>query len=387
MALAAFVMGIPVIAYAGVAGTPHDLRAGGGNITAQDLCFACHIPHNAGSEKLWARTTGSTFTGVQELCYSCHDGTSVVIGSDTVMDPALMQHKTVGADCSGDGACHDVHGENAKFLAITPAANSLCETCHAADPGAPFTNSYLAHQTAVSNHPMTAGTFTCNNCHMVHGASSQTDLGLFPTTLTNPILRDDNTSGGYYGAMCIECHSGGANTDHTGAAWASPTNTFAYGEATVDGTETKHPTINTTASSSNWSGTPINGCDNCHDVHNGSSANEWILITDNTNSAFCMSCHNGSTAPGTTGGGGGSHFTGVVQVAMQTINSTASPALPWASQQNDSPKTGLDYSGATDFYMACQTCHSVHRAGVDEYFLRNTNGTANAICSSCHTLN
>ena len=383
--LAAVALSVPSIALAGVGGSPHDLTTGT-VMVAEDLCFACHIPHNAGSSTLWARdTTGGDagYTAVQLLCWSCHDGTTVVLGGDTVMDATLDQHTPVGGDCSGTGACHDVHDNtNGTFLAAdTTGGNSQCEACHGTDT-VTFPNAWGDH-TASGNHPMAVG-FTCDSCHAVHGADGQTDVALLPGGVTNPILLGDNTSGGYYGAMCIGCHNG-AGVDGGGGAYNYPTNTFAYDEAVTDGSEQKHPTIATTAASANWTGTPINGCDNCHDLHNPGSTFEWLTISDNTDAAFCMTCHNGSTGPNFAGGGGGSHYTGVPTDI--TMNVGATPALPWADQLDDSPKAGFDYASATADEMICQTCHSVHRAGVEGYFLRQTNGTTNAICSTCHVDN
>lgn len=389
--LAAFAVAIPVTALAvpGVQGTPHDITIATEMAAETDLCFACHIPHNAGSEKLWARSTDGTFTGVQNLCHSCHNGVVTAMGANTVMNTALEQHLTPGGDgnCSGEGACHDVHDyTNAKFLAAdTTGGNSTCEACHGGSTAAPgFETAPLDHL-GVGNHPVNGATFTCNSCHKVHGAAQQSATALLPGGITNAILRADNTSGGYYGAMCVSCHTGG-QTDDFSVAWDDPTSPFDYAEATVDGTEQKHPTIDTTAGSTNWNGDPVNGCDTCHDVHVPGSANEWLLLTDNTNSAYCVACHDGSLAPGTASGGA-SHFVGDTAAGGNSgINSGLSPALPWADQINDNGG-GLDYASANANEMVCQTCHSVHRQGQGTWFLRQDNEGANALCSACHSDN
>jgi predicted CXXCH cytochrome family protein len=108
---------LPASVFAGVAGSDHDLTSGG-----DKLCFACHVPHNAGGDKLWSSTPSGTFTGVQDLCYTCHDGGVTSVGLTTAFDNAKEQHLNVGTDCSGDGACHDVHNQNpnltGRFLVV-----------------------------------------------------------------------------------------------------------------------------------------------------------------------------------------------------------------------------------------------------------------------------
>ena len=96
-------LSLPLTSMAGVAGGDHDLTGGG-----EKLCETCHTPHNALGDKLWARSPSGTFTGVMDLCYTCHDGGVTTVGVTTVFDALKEQHATVGADCSGAGACHAI---------------------------------------------------------------------------------------------------------------------------------------------------------------------------------------------------------------------------------------------------------------------------------------
>jgi hypothetical protein len=203
--LGLFLAAIPATGFAAVQGSDHDMTT-----AAEQLCFACHVPHNAEGATLWARDlTANPFSGVQALCYTCHDGGVTSIGFTTVFDVAKEQHATVGADCSGAGACHDVHDQNpngtGKFTVagVTQTNNSYCETCHDATP---FSGAEVwGDHTAGITHFTNGTTFTCNQCHTIHGATAQT---LNPVGLTNPILLDDNEPGGFYGAFCISCHNG-----------------------------------------------------------------------------------------------------------------------------------------------------------------------------------
>lgn len=370
---------LPMSALAGVTGSDHDLTGGG-----QKLCQACHTPHNALGEKLWATAPDGTFSGVADLCYTCHDGGVTSVGVTTVFDIAKEQHATVGADCSGAGACHDVHNQNpngtGKFTVAGVALTngSYCETCHDATP---FTGAEgLGDHTAGLTHFTNGGTFTCNQCHTVHGATAQTTN---PAGLTNPILLADNQPGAFYGAFCISCHNGTAPTAAIpGTGGQAATDVWDYSMATNDGTETKHPTTSTTGSF------PVEGCNYCHDVHDPTltPAPKYLLMADNANSAYCVSCHDGASAPSV---GANTHFTGIP--TSVTMNSGLTPALPWANQIDEDGTAGADWTSATANQMVCETCHSVHKqgnTGVDaQYFLRHENGLTNQLCRACHTDN
>jgi hypothetical protein len=370
---------LPAVGFAAVQNSDHDLTGGG-----DDLCFACHVPHNAQGATLWSRDlTGNPFTGVQAQCYTCHDGGVTSTGVTTVFDAAKEQHIAVGSDCSGDGACHDVHNQNpnltGKFTvaAVTLTNNSYCETCHDATPfpGAEA----LGDHTAGITHFVNGTSFTCNQCHTLHGATAQTTN---PVGLTAPILLADNEPGAFYGSFCISCHNGSAPAAAMpGTGGQAATDIFNYAEATNDGTETKHPTTSTTG------GFPVEGCDKCHDVHNpAGTAFGYLLLADNTDSGYCESCHDGSQAPGV---GANTHPTAVP--ADVSMNNGLSPALPWANQVDEDGVVGADWSGATANRMICETCHSVHKQGSNgveaEYFLRWENGSTNQLCTACHTDN
>lgn len=368
-------LALPATVLAGVAGGDHDMTGGG-----DKLCFACHIPHNALGDKLWASTAGSAFGGtVADLCYTCHDGSVTSIGSTTAFDLAKEQHATVGADCSGPtGTCHNVHDQNpnltGKFLSVTATNNSYCETCHDATQ---FSGAEgLGDHTAGITH-FTDGTFTCNQCHTAHGATAQTTN---PAGLTNPILLADNQPGAFYGAFCISCHNGTAPTAATlGSGGQAASDVFDYTEAGASGTAWKHQSTSTAG------GTPVGGCNKCHDVHDpAGTAAGYLLMADNTNSAYCVSCHSQAGAPAV---GANTHFTGTPNDV--NMNNGLSPALPWANQIDEDGTAGADWATATANEMVCESCHSVHRQGYQttpSYNLRDNNAN-NEICQACHTSN
>lgn len=370
---------LPMTALAGVSGSDHDLTGGG-----EKLCQTCHTPHNALGANLWARNPSGTFSGVQDLCYTCHDGGVTSVGVTTVFDALKEQHATVGADCSGLGACHDVHNQNPNttgrftVAGVTETNGSYCETCHDATQ---FTGAEaLGDHTAGTTHFTNGGTFTCNQCHTVHGATLQ---GTNPAGLTNPILLADNEPGSYYGVFCATCHGGiPPAVAIPGTGGVAATDVWAYAEATADGTESQHPTSTTGGSF------PVGGCDKCHDVHDptASPVPQYLLLADNTNSAYCVACHDGASAPAV---GANTHPTGVpTDVGM---NTGLTPALPWANQIDEDGTAGVDWGSATPNMMVCETCHSVHKKGNTigdvQYFLRWENGNSNQLCGACHTDN
>jgi predicted CXXCH cytochrome family protein len=367
---------LPMTVLAGVQSSDHDLTGGG-----QKLCEACHTPHNALGANLWASTPSGTFSGVQDLCYTCHDGGVSSVGVTTVFDITKEQHATVGTDCSGAGACHDVHNQNpnltGKFTVAGVALTngSYCETCHDATQ---FTGAEgLGDHTAGLTHFTDGVNFTCNQCHTVHGATPQ---GSNPAGLTNPILLANNDDGTTYGLFCASCHAGTPPAEAVpGTGGENSADPFVYTMATNDGTETKHPTTSAA----------VGGCDHCHDVHDPTAtAYGYLLTADNANSAFCASCHTGGGAPAV---GANTHYTGVP--SNTGMNTGLTPPLPWADQIDEDAVAAntADWATATANSMVCETCHSVHRKGNTgpdaQYFLRHENGSTNQLCTACHTAN
>ncbi|MEN8008398.1 MAG: hypothetical protein ABFS42_15420, partial [Candidatus Krumholzibacteriota bacterium] len=123
------------------------------------------------------------------------------------------------------------------------------------------------------------------------------------------------------------------------------------------------------------------------DVHDPTgTAFGYLLMADNANSAYCVSCHGAAGAPPV---GANTHYTGIPSDV--NMNNGLIPAMPWANQIDEDGTAGVDWATATANNMVCETCHSVHRQGNTgleaEFFLRHENGNLNQICSSCHTAN
>ena len=151
-----------------------------------------------------------------------------------------------------------------------------------------------------------------------------------------------------------------------------------YAETDLGPDANQHPTYSTT------SGQAVSGCNHCHNVHDANEATPpaYLLYADNTDSAYCTSCHSAAGAPSVTGGGGATHFTGVPTVAID--NSGFIPYLPFADDLDEDGTVGQDWSTATANSMICETCHSVHRNGQIGYALRQTNYANSTLCTTCH---
>jgi predicted CXXCH cytochrome family protein len=339
---------------AGVANTKHDMYYLGKG-TDPNVCGYCHVPHKphkAVGDKIWsdwgneAQLTSGPSSPIGNMCYTCHDGTATNEGQDTVFNTALQQHKTgPGTDCN---ICHTVHDNtNGKFLGIAKTQSSLtesatyCETCHDATqyPGAELHGDHLAG----SEHPYKdSGSLlddSCNSCHKMHGAADYTT-----PTLTNPILKQDNTDSAY----CATCHP-------------------SYVQATSGGN--KHPA--NLASAGTWGKVD---CESCHDPHQPDDPNRpAILKDDNVDSSYCSTCHEPS---GTTNGPAIGQYSHPVGIAFTTIGDTPS------GSDIDDDNDGADYPANSEV-IVCESCHSAHQKGVDSPLLRITDD-AGALCMNCH---
>jgi hypothetical protein len=291
----------------------------------------------------------------------------------------------VGEDCSAPDGCHDVHNQNpnttGRFLVegVVRTNNSYCETCHDETPFAG--GEHLGVHNTANGHYTDGTTFICESCHSVHGAVRQT---MNPMDLTHPILLADDYVGGYFGGFCVSCHDGIAPPPAVpGTGGVASSDVFDYSETVHDGTQTKHPT-NATAGPH-----PLDGCGTCHApmCADAPALELYDLRADNTNSAYCVSCHSSGGAPHL---GSNTHFSQAVPDSP-TMNDGLNPPLPWSNEIDEDGNPGPDWVSATANMMTCETCHSVHRQGHSGpdagYLLRYPSDEASTLCRACHTLN
>ncbi|HEY3355116.1 MAG TPA: cytochrome c3 family protein [Polyangia bacterium] len=200
---------IGAAAYAGIAGSKHDLSlnfAGfnpAGSAPTNEICRPCHTPHNANGNlvPLWNHTTTTqTFipytsttmtggtagvpTGGSLACMSCHDGITAVdaFGGSTTGGHAMAGASTanLGLDLSND---HPIGFSYQASVAadpgiIAPATPGVCVT--------------LAGTTCETPLYGATGNMECATCHAVHGS------GVIPK-----FLRVNNAGS----ALCLKCHN------------------------------------------------------------------------------------------------------------------------------------------------------------------------------------
>ncbi|HEY5999406.1 MAG TPA: cytochrome c3 family protein [bacterium] len=192
---------------AGLMAMPAQVLALGGP-HASFTCNNCHIPHAAGGDRLWIDVPSGTGNWggnkIGQLCYSCHDGSTVA-----------------GVLCSNMGAYiytgTTAHGP---FFGAIPALP---------DGPAGTAESGETYMNANANLPYTAATnpliqsgdqaIQCTSCHFVHDN----------TDGVSPYLRA-GTGAAYRGDLCERCHRRG-ETDT--AAEQGDGNSMVYTNATV----------------------------------------------------------------------------------------------------------------------------------------------------------
>jgi predicted CXXCH cytochrome family protein len=199
-------VGLPVVALAGIEGSAHDLSGYGW--TGGEICIVCHTPHNANATlaaPLWNHeVTGVTNYSMYDtsptldatdidqpgetslLCLSCHDGTVAVdafggaSGGDLTLDSGNPAY--VGEDLSNDhpiGFSYTTDlatGDGGLFDPVTTDAGIALNPGFIAD----------ALLFGAGNDQM-----ECASCHDAHNAASVTGF-----------LRKDNTGSD----LCLTCH-------------------------------------------------------------------------------------------------------------------------------------------------------------------------------------
>jgi predicted CXXCH cytochrome family protein len=208
-------VGVASASVGDIFGSDHDLGSPG-----NPTCKQCHIPHNAKGDYLWARTPYSGLSGLQALCFSCHDGTVAQAGQ-YILDPNYKNHKVnagqEGQDCD---RCHNPHeGDNWKFvndsIGVDYRNANVCSACHGTgsishpmvttdlpidrtwDPNTTdFSGTRLWDATGSAVVDTGPGDIKCATCHTPHGAQ--------PDSKLNTMLFKDPSSS--QAPICQNCH-------------------------------------------------------------------------------------------------------------------------------------------------------------------------------------
>jgi len=150
-----FVFAWPLAAFSNIVGTAHETVLGGKG----GPCAACHIPHQAAGEKLWAREVmqEGKVGSFSALCATCHHSGE---GYGAVMSRAHSDDYVYGEKSHGTL----MHLEN------PPSGTDVLAS------GLPYVDEEK-------------GIFECTTCHSVHDDSNR------------PFLRDS------INAICARCHT------------------------------------------------------------------------------------------------------------------------------------------------------------------------------------
>lgn len=258
------------VAFAGVAGSKHDLGSGGASqygITAgtAEVCVFCHTPHGSDTSApvpLWnkALPASGTFTTYGSLGTSTYDATQGDIGSVSLAclschDGAQAMDSMINAPGSGN------------YNAAGASAYSL-----AAITGTPVPN---MGKDLRNDHPISmpyAGGLKAAATSWASGAGTETLPTAFKDGDFNKVY--GKTINGA-GAWWVDTAGGTANS-------RDKTDMLLYTRASGTGTDNSTPT-------------PFVECASCHDPHNASTAaatSVAFLRISNANSAVCLACHN-----------------------------------------------------------------------------------------------
>jgi hypothetical protein len=205
--------GIPAVAGT-IVGSPHDFSKAGWN-SSQQICVACHTPHNSDtsvtSAPLWNHAvTTSTFTmyardsldgaitgqpdGVSRLCLSCHDGTVAVdsFGGTTgsVTMASLNPAAVLGTDLSNDHPISITF--NTTTAATDGALHDPATTSVTIGAGGDKTRTGTIDKVMLSN-----GTVQCSSCHDVHNSFT------VPGDGGVPLLKVSKAGS----QLCLTCHN------------------------------------------------------------------------------------------------------------------------------------------------------------------------------------
>lgn len=190
-------------AFAGIAGTKHDLSMGGGQTVRStneaQLCIFCHTPHKSNTTilaaPLWNRTNSTeSFTGyssattnytgaavpgaVSLACLSCHDG---------AIDEALVNNSGVEPIMNGAAFTNgDLTEDTTISLQNDHPVGQLVNMATIAGLDAGIKSAPVN-----TNVRLFTGAVECGSCHRVHDNSIA------------PFLAMSNAGS----AMCLTCHN------------------------------------------------------------------------------------------------------------------------------------------------------------------------------------
>ncbi|MGA2192044.1 MAG: cytochrome c3 family protein [Nitrospirota bacterium] len=369
-------------AVAGIIGSPHDIGAQKYTVFGQEedkknVCNYCHVPHKAKGIRLWATTPPSLrgWGRVGPLCYSCHDGVSIV---------------SPNVDASNTAFNPRSHGLK---LSKLPKGDS------AAKSGLPYTNpksapaflAYSGNNAASSPYAsITEDYIECSTCHNPHDDTNRPFLRVAITDICEKCHQGRENSG--YGINNTESTHPVHNLPKDENGGPSPINVqddfkvrFPGPYPTEDGKDAVgvHWTLGGHLSSGDQ-GTIE--CVTCHSVHGkqgiGPVADKLLTVDPVKDNAdlFCEGCHQGQRAdnlpsPPYPNPGGTTAPRSYHPADNDMCNGPGRIV-----QINTPPGWVFGKNGE----ILCTTCHKPHRGLVNSPILRPP-VTSPTFCEECHS--
>ena len=327
---------------------PHSKNSKGQTIEESGVCGACHTPHNAKAEKLWARNPKHGEDVIERLCTSCHS--------------------------KGREAEKKTTGENSHPLGVKPGSSVAKKS------GLPFFEK--------SGERSPWGRVSCATCHDVHRWQAGEEKGPGKRKIEgdrfNSFLRKPNDDSA---TLCASCHKQNAlvvGTDHD-------LNVTASRAKNLNGETVKQSGV----------------CGACHAVHNAFGSLLWVRGVgsgENRNEALCKGCHARRKAAAKKIIGDPSHpMNKAISDARPTLRRETS--VFYEHVRRDGSDTELPLFKANGERsekgdITCPTCHNVHRWNPEQWatgshkniegdggnsFLRKSNLPNSGLCATCHT--
>ncbi len=415
--------------FSSVEGGPHDLISQGYDVVktspTQERCTRCHIASSSATQDFLPEISpvlASFYGASSQLCFSCHDGTTIV-SPDVDASRTAFHPGSHGNDLSGyEGlrsetidlpylagkhmecvTCHDPHGTGHRPFLRTDM-QELCLVCHSkytefgrgkenrsgnhilgTDPAvspraeAPVNVSAPFRVAFPASYPLqqgkgsggwhwdlgghlsmgVTGVIGCTTCHAVHGDEE--------TAPAQKLLTIEPVNDGA-NLFCEGCHAG-----TRGDGKATPPHPNPGGTTTG---RTYHPVDDDTSNGTGRlleirepPGWPFGGgtprrllCTTCHTSHNA-LVQTSLLRTPSTAPGFCEECHE------------------KVPLYHHPVGEV--------SDNGCAAKMPLPPSGTTR-QLTCPSCHQAHNAGLrkaseaDFIPLLSVSLRSGALCERCH---
>jgi predicted CXXCH cytochrome family protein len=321
-------------------------------------------------------------------------------------DPNICSYCHIPHQAVGDKIWSDWGNEAQLQNGPSSHIGNMCYTCH--DGTATNIGQTTAFNTVLQQHKTSTGN-DCDMCHTVHDntngefigvqatQSASTEAATYCETCHDATMHQgaqalgDHLAGAEHpykdaGTLlddsCNSCHQMHGAVNYTTSQLTNPIlkidNTDAAFCATCHADRvqnvtggTKHPA--NLASAGSWGKVD---CAFCHDPHQPSNPDyPHILSNANTDSGFCMTCHG---ATGTTSGPAIGAHTHPVLEGYTTVGLT-----PSGADIDDDGLNGPDYPNNTQS-IVCESCHSPHIKGVAAKLVR-ISPAAGALCANCHS--